>query len=76
MRITLEISYDEAVAVRACLAKHLDTELASDTIDALDTALENENEARYDSAMESDGESADIRYRADMKDAGRGHQLR
>lgn len=36
--------------------------------DLLDTSLAK--------ASEKDGEAADIRYRADMKDAGRGHLLR
>ncbi len=79
MKITFEIDYDDAKAIRACLAKHLDVDVSADTIAALDEVIENEDERRgteYAEGLLESGGSDNSRYRAEMKDAGRGHLLR
>ncbi len=79
MKIAFEIDYNDAKAVRECLSKHMDLNVSADTIAALDEVIENEDERRgsehAEGLLESGG-TDDSRYRAEMKDAGRGHLLR
>lgn len=79
MKIQFDIDYDDAVSIRDCVSKHLDIETSCELLDALDNAIQNENERRYEAHQESlmeTGGPDDSKYRQDLRDAGRGHLLR
>lgn len=83
MTIKFDLDYDEARALLARLnANPLDRVTLSareDLIDALENALQNEDERCYEAHQESLMESGgvdDSRYRQDLLDSGRGHLLR
>lgn len=79
MSIALNLNYDEAVALRELLSSGPCAAAVEDFIEALTSAIDNEDERRYDRDQEllmESGGTDDSAYRRDMKDAGRGHLLR
>lgn len=76
--MTLDISMEEACLLKA----HLDgayqyKKLVPDFYAELDNEIQNESEAAHERFVEGfyGGDGPDVAYRAQMKDAGRGHLL-